>query len=92
MKEQPLIYMVTKQQVNNQDVNEFLRNAIQKEFGDRDFMIAGEAVSESRTQYSATPRKLKSFSLTVEGRGVTIYFDITDVVTTNQDKSSWKMF
>lgn len=89
MSTKPTIFIVKPEQVKGQDINEFLRNAIAREFQDKDYMIASESVIESTTHYSKTPRKLKGFALTVEGVAVTIYFDITDAGTVSKNKHSW---
>lgn len=88
----PPIYMVTKEQVGSADVNEFLRNAIDREFGNSDYMIGTELVKETITHYSKTPRKLKGFSVITGGRNITIYFDITDVTSVDLNKHSYKMY
>jgi len=92
MSDKPLIYMVTKQQVGGEDVNNYLRRALEKEFGETDYMISTETLIDTRTHYSTTPRKLKGFALLVENKRVTIYFDITDVTTIDKNSGSWKTY
>lgn len=92
MNGNPPIYIVKKEQVGSVDINEFLRNAIDREFGGSDYMIGTELVRETITHYSSTPRKLKGFSIITGGRNITIYFDITDVTQVDLNKNSYKMY
>jgi hypothetical protein len=90
--DKPTIFIVKKEQVGNQDINEFLRNALSKEFGENDLMIMNEVTLDSVTHYSRTPRKLKGYSINTKGGAHTIYFDITDASSVNQDKNSWRIY
>jgi hypothetical protein len=92
MNNEPPIYMVTKEQVGASDINEFLRNAIDREFSGSDYMIGTELIRETITHYSKTPRKLKGFSIITGGRNITIYFDITDVTQVDLNRHSYKMY
>jgi hypothetical protein len=90
--DKPNIFIVKKEQVGSQDINEFLRSALAKEFGENDFMIMNEVTLDSITHYSRVPRKLKGYSISAKGSNHTIYFDITDAGSVNQDKNSWRIF
>jgi hypothetical protein len=70
------IFIVKKEQLGGSDVNEFLREAIDREFSGKDYMIASETIVDTITHYSATPRKIKGFAISAAGRSHTIYFDI----------------
>lgn len=80
MNSKPIIFKVTKEQVGREDLATFLREAIHKQFHDKEYYIAKEVIEEKPTDYSATPRKLRGFLIN-EGNevGHSIYFDVTDV-------------
>lgn len=90
--DRPNIFIVKKEQVGSQDINEFLRSALAKEFGEEGYMIMNEVTLDSITHYSKSPRKLKGFSISAKGGNHTIYFDITEASSVNQDKNSWRIF
>jgi hypothetical protein len=77
---QPVIYVVSKEQVGREDLGTFLRRAIHKQFEGKDYYIAKEVVEEKKTHYSETPRKLRGFLISESnGPGHSIFFDVTDV-------------
>ena len=83
--EQNNIFHVRPEQVGSNDLSEFLRNAINKEFEGRDFYIGQELALERTTHYSPTvPRKLRGFCICESGKpNHTIYFDISEVQQIN---------
>lgn len=83
--EEPVIFHVKQEQVGSQDVAEFLRSAIGKEFEGRDYYIGQELSLEKKTHYSPhTPRRLRGFCICESGKpNQTIYFDVTEVSQIN---------
>ena len=73
------IYKVSPQQVGNEELQQFLRTQISKQFEGTDFYITKEHIVERPTHYSTTPRKLRGFSIN-EGnsKGHLIWFDVTE--------------
>ena len=92
MSNKPLIFQVSKEQVGKQDINEFLRTALAREFNGKEYMIVHETTLDSPTPYSREFRRLKGYNIEVAGKTHTIYFDITDAQSINKDKNSWKFF
>ena len=82
---QPNIYHVKPEQVGSEDLGDFLRKAINRQFEGRDFYISKEVIEEKITHYSTTPRKLRGFLINENGVGHAIYFDVTDV----QGSTNW---
>lgn len=79
---EPIIYRVTQQQVGREDVGDFLRRAIAKQFDGKEYYIAKEELVERPTYYSKTPRKLRGYMINENNSvGHAIWFDITDVKT-----------
>jgi hypothetical protein len=79
---QPTIYHVTQEQVGKEDVGDFLRRAIAKQFDGKEYYVAKEELVERPTHYSATPRKLRGYMINENNSvGHAIWFDITDVKT-----------
>lgn len=77
---QPVFYYVDPQQVGNEDVGDFLRRAIQKQFEGREYYVSKEVIEEKATPYSQTPRKLRGFLINENNTiGHAIYFDVTDL-------------
>jgi hypothetical protein len=77
----PTIYMVRPDQVGNEDVTDFLRKSISRQFEGQDFFIANEQQQDRVTHYSVTPRKIKSFLIQNNTNNTqhALFFDITDV-------------
>ena len=75
----PTIYHVKPEQVGQEDLQDFLRRQIQKQFEGKDFYVSKELIEEKVTPYSATPRKLRGFLIN-EGNntGHAIWFDVTE--------------
>jgi hypothetical protein len=79
---QPVYYIVKPEQVGSGDLQEFLRNAIQKQFENKEFYVAKEEIVEKITPYSTTPRKLRGFLINENNTtGHAIFFDVTDIKT-----------
>jgi hypothetical protein len=78
----PVIYIVKPEQVGRDDIGDFLRKAISKQFEGKEYYIAKEELIERPTHYSATPRKLRGYMINeANSAGHAIWFDITDVKT-----------
>ncbi len=76
----PIIYHVTPEQVGREDVGDYLRKAIVKQFEGKEYYVSKELIEERVTKYSnGKPRKLRGFVIN-EGNviGHVIYFDVTD--------------
>lgn len=78
----PHVYMVTKTQVGNEDVGDYLRSAISKQFEGTDYSIVTERVTDNITHYSKGQiRKIKSYLIEVGNTTHNLFFDITDATT-----------
>jgi hypothetical protein len=79
---QPPIFIVKPEQVGREDLGDFLRRAISKQFEGREYYIAKEEITERPTHYSKTPRKLRGYMINENNTiGHAIWFDITDIKT-----------
>lgn len=77
---QPAFFYVDPKQVGNQDLGDFLRRAVQKQFEGKEFYISKELIEEKATPYSQTPRKLRGFLVNEANTiGHALYFDVTDI-------------
>lgn len=77
---QPTFYRVTPEQVGNEDLGDFLRNAIRKQFEGKEYYVSKEVIEERSTPYSKTPRKLRGFLINENNAvGHAIFFDVTDL-------------
>jgi len=77
---EPTIYHVKPEQVGKEDLGDFLRRAVIKQFEGRDYYISKEVIEERVMKYSnGQPRKLRGFLIN-EGNSVghAIYFDVTE--------------
>ena len=76
---EPTIYHIKPEQVGNEDLGDFLRKAIARQFEGREYYVTKEEIVEKPTSYSRTPRKLRGFLIN-EGNtiGHAIYFDVTE--------------
>ena len=75
---QPVIYHVRPEQVGGEDLQEYLRKQIARQFEGKEYYIAKESIEERVTHYSATPRKLRGFSINEANTvGHAIWFDVT---------------
>jgi hypothetical protein len=76
---QPTIYHVRPDQVGGEDLQEFLRKQITKQFEGKDYYITKELIEEKPTNYSKTPRKLRGFMINESNSlGHAIWFDVTE--------------
>jgi len=79
---QPIYFTVKPEQVGSQDLQEFLRKAIQIQFEGKEYYVAKEVIEERVTPYSTTPRKLRGFLINENNTsGHAIYFDVTGIKT-----------
>lgn len=77
---EPVIYRVTQQQLGRDDLTEFLRKAIARQFEGKEYYVAKEEDVTKPTYYSKTPRKLRGFMINeANTKGHAIWFDVTDV-------------
>lgn len=75
----PTYFFVKPEQVGKEDLQDFLRNAIRRQFEGKEYYVAKELIETKITPYSKTPRKLRGFSIN-EGNSIghTIWFDVTE--------------
>ncbi len=77
---QPIIFHVKPEQVGNEDLGDFLRRAIARQFEGKEYYVAKETIEEKITSYSSTPRKLRGFLINENNSvGHAIYFDVTEI-------------
>jgi hypothetical protein len=82
MQQTPTIFIVKQEQIGSDDVGDFLRRAISKQFEGKEYYIAKEELVEKPTHYSKTPRKLRGYMINENNTaGHAIWFDITDIKT-----------
>jgi hypothetical protein len=75
----PTVYHVKPEQVGKEDLQDFLRKAIQKQFEGREYYVSKELIEEKVTHYSSTPRKLRGFLINeANSTGHAIWFDVTE--------------
>lgn len=91
-KEKPNIFIVKREQIKGVDIDNFLRTAIDRQFNSSEYLILTETITETITHYSTSLRKIKGFLVEAAGRQHTIYFDITDATSVDQNKHSWKIY
>ncbi len=78
----PIIYIVKQEQVGSEDVGDFLRRAISKQFDGKEYYVAKEEMVERPTHYSKTPRTRRGYMIHETNTvGHAIWFDITDIKT-----------
>lgn len=76
---EPNIYHVKSEQVGSEDLQDFLRKQIQKQFEGREYYVSKELIEEKITSYSKTPRKLRGFLINESNNtGHAIWFDVTE--------------
>jgi hypothetical protein len=77
---EPVFYNVTAEQVGREDVGDYLRKAIVKQFEGKEYYVSKELIEEKVTPYSnGKPRKLRGFLINESNvAGHIIYFDVTD--------------
>jgi hypothetical protein len=87
-EQKPTVYKVRPEQLGGQDVNDFLNQCIAKEFAGQEYFIVNESVLDRVTpEFPTQLRKIKAYSVNVNGAAVALYFDITEVQSTYG--SSW---
>lgn len=75
----PTVYHVSPQQVGGEDLQEYLRKAVRRQFDGKEFYVAKELIEEKVTHYSSTPRKLRIFLVNENNSvGHAIWFDVTE--------------
>jgi hypothetical protein len=80
----PNIYRIKPEHLGGDDVMQFLRRAVAREFDGRgEYFIVGETTMDRPTPYSLQPRKLVCFNVEHAGDTTAVYFDISDVSTAN---------
>lgn len=75
---EPTIYQIKPEQVGGQDVMEFLRQQIARNFNNS-YEIVNEQTLSKTTSYSKTPRRIVAFLVEAGGQQHSIFFDTTDV-------------
>tara|TARA_R110000868_G_scaffold267971_4_gene527229 strand:- start:271 stop:537 length:267 start_codon:yes stop_codon:yes gene_type:complete len=76
----PVYYQVTQKQVGREDLTDFLRKAIAKQFDKKEYYVAKEVIETRATPYSKEPRKLRGFLINESNTvGHAIYFDVTNI-------------
>lgn len=77
---EPAVYIVKPEQVGHMEINEFLHQALSKQFEGTHYSIVSEQTLDRFTHYSnGKMRKIKGYSIDVGGENHTIYFDVTEV-------------
>jgi len=83
--DQPAVYKVTPEQVGSEDVNDFLRAALSRQFDGKNYSIVNE---QSLDRYfNGKKCRIKAYAVEVDGLTHAIYFDVTDVGVLNN--TSW---
>ena len=76
----PVYYQVTQKQVGRENLSDYLRKAIAKQFEKQEYYVAKEVIETRSTPYSKEPRKLRGFLINeANSIGHAIFFDVTDV-------------
>ena len=78
----PTVYIVTPEHIAGEELNDFLRKCIAKEFAGRSYKILSESCMDRLVHYSSDIKKIASFLVEVGGEPVSIFFDITAVSST----------
>jgi hypothetical protein len=78
MSQEPQVYQVKPEQVGGQDVMQFLRQQISRNFNGN-FEIVNEQTLNKIVSYSKTPRRIVAFLVEAGGQQHSIFFDTTDV-------------
>jgi len=76
------IFIVKPEHIGTEDIGTALRRAIEIQFKGKEYYIAKEEIAKRSTHYSKTPRKLRGYMINENGVGHAIWFDVTDVKTT----------
>lgn len=79
MSQHPPIFHVKPEQVGKEELQVFLRKAIERQFEGKEYYVAKELIEEKVTHYSKTPRKLRGFLINENNSiGHVIWFDVTE--------------
>jgi hypothetical protein len=74
---EPTIYQVKPEQVGGQDVMQFLRQQISRQFNNS-YEIVNEQTLDKMVSYSKTPRRIVAFLVEAGGGSHSIFFDTTE--------------
>lgn len=74
---EPVVYQVKPEQVGGQEIMEFLRQQIARNFNNN-FEIVNEQTIDKIVSYSKTPRRIVSFLVEAGGQQHSIFFDTTE--------------
>ncbi len=77
----PTVYVITPEHVAGEELNDFLRKCIAKEFEGRGYTIQSESCMDRMVHYSTEPKKIASFLVSSGGENHSIFFDVTAVST-----------
>ena len=87
-EQKPTVYRVRPEMLGGLDVNDFLNQCIGKEFAGQDYFVVNESVLDRVTpEFPTQMRKIKAYSINLNGTSVALQFDITEVQSTYG--SSW---
>ena len=75
---EPTIYQIKPEQVGGQEVMQFLRTQIARQFNNS-YEIVNEQTLNKIVSYSKTPRRIVAFLVEAGGGTHSIFFDTTDV-------------
>lgn len=74
---EPTIFQVKPEQVGGQDIMQFLRTQIARQFNNN-YEIVNEQTLNKIVSYSKTPRRIVAFLVEAGGQSHSIFFDTTD--------------
>jgi hypothetical protein len=74
---EPTIFQVKPEQVGGQDIMQFLRTQIARQFNNN-YEIVNEQTLNKLVSYSKTPRRIVAFLVEAGGGQHSIFFDTTD--------------
>jgi hypothetical protein len=74
---EPTIYQVKPEQVGGQDIMQFLRTQIARQFNNS-YEIVNEQTLNKLVSYSKTPQRIVAFLVEAGGQSHSIFFDTTD--------------
>lgn len=86
---EPKVYKVSAKQVGSEDVSQFLRTAIAREYGNKEYFIGNETTIDRIDPKTHQMQKIRGFLVESGGRSQTIYFDITDISLAKKSNNSW---
>ena len=83
---EPHIYQVRRDQVGDDDISDFLRKAIARQFEGKDYYIANEQIMDRAVSYSQGKiRRIRSFLIQENTTNTqhSLFFDVTDATDTS---------